>query len=379
MKHVLFIFIVSVAITACTDRFEDEEQNEPSWLHQNIYDYLTDRGDCKYYLRLIDDCGYKETMQSTGSNTLFFSSDAAFERFFKQNSQGISCYEDMSPTFKNMLLRTSIVSNAQLIERLSKNDQGNIIFRRTTTFETRDSIPMVAVTDLPASNWFDRFRKGGKDSIPLLQDASRQTLVQFFPDVMDAKKISADDYRFITGHERTTGAASLFSNEIVQGDITCKNGYLHELEDLLLMPENMEQHIRHTDNLSLFSSLMTRFATPYDSQWRTEQGDTIWALRYFNNDSYEGSALIRDAQGNAVPNYLYYDPGWNLYTNEATMNGQSGYQKDMAAMFVPSDQAMREYLSATGDGADLYESYPTWASLPDNISITACQAMDAKK
>ena len=366
--HLSFsVALFCVAFISCTDRFHDEEQNEPSWLHQNIYDYLTGRGDCTYYLRLIDDCGYRETMQATGSNTLFFSADEAFKRFFQTNTMGIKRYEDMSPTFKNMLLRTSIVSNAQLIERLCKNDQGAIIFRRTTAFETRDSIPMVAAADLPASRYFEPLRQR-QGLVPLLQDQTRQTLVQFFPDVMDAKKISAGDYRFITGHERTAQSASLFSNEIVSPDITCKNGYLHELSDLLLVPENMEQHIRHNSQLSLFASLMTRFATPYDSQLRTAEGDTIWALRYFNNDAYEGSALTRDAQGNAVPNYLYYDPGWNLYANEATMNGQSGFQKDMAAMFVPSDKAMNDYLSPTGDGADLYESYPTWASLPDNIA-----------
>ncbi len=371
MRYLSFIIclLFSVALISCTDKFEDEENNEPAWLHENIYDYLSGRGDCSYYLRLIDDCGYRETMQHTGSNTLFFSADDAFERFFKNNTLGISRYEDMSSTLKNMLLRTSIVSNAQLIERLSKNDQGTIIFRRTTTFETRDSIPMVAAGELPASSYFDALRtQAAGTTVPLLQDNSQQTLVQFFPDVMDAKKITADDYRFITGHERTGNGASLFSNEIVSADITCKNGYLHELQEVLLVPENMEQHIRHNKNLSLFCSLMTRFATPYDSNLRTAEGDTIWALRYFNNDSYEGSALTKDMNGNAVPNYLYYDPGWNLYTNEATMNGQSGYQKDMAAMFVPSDKAMRDYLSPTGDGADLYESYPTWDVLPDNIA-----------
>src|SRR5574344_903868 len=184
---------------------------------------------------------------------------------------------------------------------------------------------------------------------------------------MDAKKIYDSDYKFITGRDRTAKAASLFDNEIVKSDITCKNGYLHELKDMLIVPYNMEQYIRKSSNLSVFGKLMTRFSEPVDSKLRVGN-DTVWTMRYFNNDSYEGSALTKDAKGQAVTNYLYYDPGWNLYTAEATSNGQSGYQKDMAVMFVPSDSAMNAYLSPDGEGSDLYASYPTWASLPDNIA-----------
>jgi hypothetical protein len=71
--------------TSCTDLFDLEENNSPSWLGDNIYNYLKGRGDCTYYIRLIDDCGLKSTMQLSGSNTIFFSNDQAFERFFKKN------------------------------------------------------------------------------------------------------------------------------------------------------------------------------------------------------------------------------------------------------------------------------------------------------
>jgi hypothetical protein len=356
----------SLLTTSCTDKFDDMENSLPSWLHENIYDYLKGRGDCNYYVRLIDDCGYTQSMKMTGSNTVFFSKDSTFDAFFASNEQGIKSYNDLSSTFKNMILRTGIISNAQLLERLSESDQGNIIFRRTTSLEPTDTVPLVSASSLPENSYFSAMRtEGGK--VYMLQDNSFQTLVQFFPDVMDAKKIYNSDYKFITGRERTSTEASLFNNQIVKSDITCKNGYLHELKNMLSIPYNMEQYIRNTSELSTFGNLMTRFCEPVDTKYRTTNGDTIWTMRYFNNYSL-GNSLTKDTKGNTVTNYLYYDPGWNLYTSETTTNGQAGFQKDMAVMFVPSDSAMTAYLSPTGDGADLYSSYPTWSSLPDNIA-----------
>ena len=80
---------------ACTDKFEEMEDHIPSWLNSNIYDYLQKRGDCNYYIRLIDDCGYTDAMKVSGSNTLFFSNDASFERFFQENEMGYRRYEDL--------------------------------------------------------------------------------------------------------------------------------------------------------------------------------------------------------------------------------------------------------------------------------------------
>ena len=67
---------------SCTDNFEALEDHSPEWLGENIYDYLKGRGDCNYYVRLIDDCGLTEVMRRTGSNTLFFTRDEAFDRYF---------------------------------------------------------------------------------------------------------------------------------------------------------------------------------------------------------------------------------------------------------------------------------------------------------
>lgn len=65
-----------------------------------------------------------------------------------------------------------------------------------------------------------------------------------FPDVMSGKHITDDDFSFVTGIPREADDASLFANKIIQKDIVCQNGYLHELADVLVPPENMAAYIR---------------------------------------------------------------------------------------------------------------------------------------
>lgn len=135
MKFYKLLALLSVGVvggipTACTDKYEDMENHMPSWLNSNIYDYLSGRGDCMYYIRLIDDCGYTDAMKVSGSNTLFFSNDASFERFFQTNEMGYRSYEDLPYSFKMMLLKLGTIPYSQLLERLSLSDRGQVTFRR---------------------------------------------------------------------------------------------------------------------------------------------------------------------------------------------------------------------------------------------------------
>jgi uncharacterized surface protein with fasciclin (FAS1) repeats len=350
--------------TSCTDLFDMEENSSPSWLGANIYDYLNDRGDCTYYIRLINDCGLKSTMQLSGSNTIFFANDKAFDRFFKTNSLGITKYEDIPFSLKTMFLRIGVVDNAQLIERLAFSDHGQVLLRRTTSMEVNDTVPIVPWDKLPDNKYFASFRKNGR-SMNLLQDATKWTLVQFFPEVMKAKGISANDFNFISGHHLSESMDSsyLYGSRILKQDIVCKNGYLHELEDVLLPPDNMAGYIRSNTDLNRFNKLMDRFCCPVFFGRNTNR-DSIYELRYFNSGS---RAYTTDPNGVSAPGTLIYDPGWNLYASTTTTGTQNGYEQTMGCMFVPTNEAMDAFFSPTGEGADFYNAFGTWDKVPNSM------------
>ncbi|MGE4432495.1 MAG: hypothetical protein AB7D40_00595 [Bacteroidales bacterium] len=371
LKKWMAVALLLFALASCEDHFSYLEDQTPDWLGDNIYDYLKDRGDCNYYVQLIDDCGYTETMQKTGSNTLFFSADSTFERYFSSDAgrrAGITSYEEMPLSMKLLLLRSSMVSNAQLIERLSYSDKGGILFRRTTMMDITDTIPMVAYEEMPKNAYFSEFKD---QTVPMFMDATQWTMVQFFPEVRQAKKITDDDMQIITGIKPGEEDAYVFGSKIIHKDITCKNGYLHELGSLLFPPDNMAEYIRRNSDLNTFNQLMDRFCQPmlFDTD---PDGTKVYQLRYFNRDLMKtGRSLTTDLNGKAAPGLLYYDPGWNLYAASANTTNQNAFEMDMAAMFVPNNEAMQDYFNEdpSSEGYDLYVAFDgDWSKVPDNIA-----------
>ena len=77
--NLAFAAVVSIMTSSCIDKnvFADEDA-KPSWLGESIYKELQNpsdraglKGSFKYYLRLVDDLGYRETLSRTGSKTVF--------------------------------------------------------------------------------------------------------------------------------------------------------------------------------------------------------------------------------------------------------------------------------------------------------------------
>lgn len=373
-------FFTPLLFTSCTDNFEQLDNESPEWLGENIYDYLKSRGDCNYYVRLIDDCNLTEVMRRTGSNTLFFTSDKAFDNWFASNrtaGHGPRAYDEMSPTMKNMFISLGRISNAQLIERLCKGDISGTVLRRSTYFDITDSIPLWHKSQLmarfPRNTYFEALES---DTILMLEDASTTTLTQFFPRVLSDLGITDADVRFITNGNATAETPSLYGNKIIQQDITCKNGYLHELEGLITPPETMAGYISQNAQTRQYAALMNRFAVPI----LYRQNPRIYTLRYFNEHPENANnqtalnitgTLKMDPDGNDKSNAcLYFDPGWNAYQKTATSSNstEAPYQEDMAVMFVPTDEAMADYFRIGGDGEDLFKSFNgDWNQVPDNI------------
>ena len=130
MKKVLLLtfFLGSLLLVSCDDTYGDiygdvDEDSTPSWLGGSIYSELKSgdklTGTFTTYLKLIDDLGYDETLNRTGSKTIFPANDDAFKRFFQSNDWGVSSYEELTFAQKKMLLYSSMLDNALLTSMLS--------------------------------------------------------------------------------------------------------------------------------------------------------------------------------------------------------------------------------------------------------------------
>lgn len=394
--------IVCGGFTGCKDEYElDDEGNYPSWLGGSIYETLNNpsmvesngnsklTGSFSNYVRLIDDLGYAETMSKTGSKTVFPANDEAFERFFANNSWNVKGYDDLTTAMKKQLLDASMLDNTLLVEMLSNIPNGSTSVMQGQALKHQTSVSVIDTISywkkqesMPANNsyWTKYVNKG----IHFVMDGTRPMMVHFTEEQMTTNAITTQgensDFEVITGspYSAADHSAYIFRNKIIGPDITCKNGYIHQMQDVLVPPGNLAQLIRNNGESNLFSRMLDRFCAPFSNMGITKnyndyaqanslaQIDTIFEMRYMSHYS-QRSELNKDPDGITFPELLPYDPGWNNYDNGT---GEDSY-KDIAAMFVPTDDALANFFLPGGEGEFLINQFGkqanTRANLPENI------------
>ena len=370
----LMCLVIGLTLTfSCADPYLYDDE-EPEWLGASIYDYLEQDGHFKNYIRLINDLNYDGVLKLTGSKTLFVANDSAFTEFYKSNAWGVSNYDELTLAQKKYLFKFSMIDNAYILSRLANFNVGGTLYegiamRQETALEAIDSIPFVQGDNLPSSVYWDGRREKG---IYLLKDNTAMPTVFFTQAFINKYGFSNEDLSIILGlNSRSLNDVHVFNNKVVKRDITCKNGYIHVLQSVMVPPTNMAQYIQDnkgsdpTKSTKIFSKLLDRFCAPYfDAEktllYRQLQPlftDSIFTKRYFASNG--GRATLPN--GTVAPNLLSFDPGWNSYKTTAI-------EADMAAMFVPSDAAMENYFNS-GVGAILKSRFGSWEGIPDNIIL----------
>jgi len=368
----LFFITAMMLFAACEDKWEKYEKT-PDYLGASIYDYLQKAGNYTCYVRMIEDLDYATVLSKTGSKTLFVADDEAFARFFANNSWGVRRYEDLSSAQKKLILNSSMINNALLIEKLStiEGPLDGQVLRRTTAIAVMDTLTFETGDKLPANHYWDRFRATG---VRLAKDNTVVPMLHFSETQMRAKNITDEDFSILfNGIQRERDDAYIYNIRVKQRDIVCQNGYVHVLEDVLIPPSNAADVIKNIAATSMFSNLMERYAAPYYSESLTSQyklvggTDSVFVKGYFSERSgvvnYNSTQkTVIDPNGKTVTGCLLFDPGWNRYTASAT----ASFQTDMAAIFAPSDAAMQRYFNE-GSGKVLIDRYGSIDNIPDDV------------
>lgn len=367
----------STMLVSCEDVYIYDNQ-EPNWLGQSIYDELKGDGNYKYITSIIDSLDYKTVLSKTGSKTIFVANDDAFDRFFSEgNPWGVTNFNQLSKSQKKLILNFSMINNAYLIETLSNyyapapaGLQEGKALRRKSAINVLDSIAFEKGDKLPTGAAWDSRREKG---MLLLKDNTEWSMVHFLKKQLDFNGISNEDFKIMTGIDRSGNDAYIFSDKVIERDKTCKNGYINVLEKVLIPPTNMAQYIRDNPKLSIFSSLLDRFCAPYFDVTasldlmglrNTTVMDSVFTLHYFTEAGRGGVQKLPNQFPIQPSNFILFDPGWNGYVApNATM------QSDMAVMFAPTNQALEAYfnLNSSGSGRALKDRYGTWDNVPTNI------------
>lgn len=394
MKKVLLLtlFLGSLLLVSCDDTYGDiygdvDEDSTPSWLGGSIYSELKSgkklTGTFTTYLKLIDDLGYDETLNRTGSKTIFPANDDAFKRFFQSNEWGVSSYEELTYAQKKMLLYSSMLDNALLTSMLSNVESTTattgiaegMALKHPSNISVIDSITKITPAEMPKNNsYWTAFKETGQP-IWAVCDNTTPPIVHFTREQMVNNGISTQgdqsDFAIITGepYDDAEKPVYIYNNKIINKDITCLNGYIHQVQDVLVQPGNMAQVIQKDKDTQYFSHILDYFKVAYPdaatttsyNAWVTQnpeaankngytQHDNIYKVRYL-------SVISQGVDGNTDPNgtakatneVLNYDPGWNeYYPNSNRSTADIAKITDMGAMFVPTDDALWNYFSTKG-------------------------------
>ncbi len=414
-KHVALatcLLALGANFSACSDDYILDEQ-KPAWLNSSIYETLESNGGYTKYLTLLadpdvnsgnDEVNWTEILSRTGSKTLFVATDEAWGKFFADNAKlpkqnpwhGVQSYEQLSKTQKKLLLHTSMLNNAIVMENLSSNEGQKIrgqYLRRSTDVEILDSVAHIAVAELPKSYWdadrqtseetkdepeidqYGRIRDGGLlgyDSIYVLHSNIAPPMIHFTNEYMAKHQITDADFRIFMGRDRITSDVHVYDSRLDSADITCQNGYVNMTEKPLVPLGNMADVIRINGKTNIFNHMMDRFSTlgtmdetatrlfANQNPGKFQVTDTLYLKVYYSKRghnstsaadvpfTYDRQLADEFAYGQAS---LRYDPTWNAYSPI----GSNSYE-DMGAMFIPNDEQMIHYFNE-GGGKNLLKEY----------------------
>ena len=382
MMAMAVALVGGVALTSC-QQYDLDEKSPEGW-GNSIYSWLDEQGNFTNTVRMINDLKYQEVLGKTGSKTLFVADDAAYERFFSNNSWGASRYEDLTEPQKKMLLFGNMLDNSIQLNSLS-TIQGNPLkegqaMRRFSALGEYDTVPILRPQDMPDNKYWKRHRESGKNMV-CLEDGTAVPMLLFLEAQLSNNRITNDDYNFLFNYKtnRKAGDASINGVDVVEDNIRCANGFIHRTAEVVAPLPNMAELIAKKPEVSMFNKLLERFCAPYPDGKdlaKTERYnylyntnvDTVYTKRFFNDK--RGAALNTTPDGRGVPAQLVFDPEWNSYYSASikqSSEGDAAEQRDMAVMMVPTNEAMQAYWE--GLGKPLSENYASWDDVPDDVII----------
>ena len=380
LKTAGVVLIGVAALFGSCQQYDLDETTPPGW-GSSIYSWLSDQGSFTNTVRMIDDLGYHEVLAKTGSKTLFVADDAAYDRFFRNNTWGVSSYDELTLSQKRLLLFGSMMDNSMQLGSLP-SVEGNPpregeAMRRFASSTPYDSVTVLQPGQMPQNRYWNRYRESGLPMV-CMTDNTTVPLVQFIEKQLVNKRITNADYDFIYNHttNRQAGDASINGVQVAEPNIKCSNGFIHRMEEVITPLPNMAELINQKPNTSMWNGFIERFCAPYplDQATTTQynylyetQVDTVFQKRFFSEKSQGGRILNTTPDRGPVNGLLKYDPEWNAYY--AGLNDQSGntaMQRDMAVMMVPSNAALEEYWNE-GAGRVLRDYYGTWDRVPDDV------------
>ena len=347
LKNLSCLLCLVLVFAGCRKKAFDDYYGRPETLQPPIYQVLQSRGNFTNLLAVIDKSGYKTTLNAAGYWTFFAPNDDAFKKYFTDNSTSLDKIDSVTA---RKIVTYCLVFNAFQTNHLPdyQSARGWVInnaFKRRTAYY--DGFYTGAGPDGAATVLLSANRNALNNGFSFLfGDNNNKYIPYFYSTYMTAKGLTAADYNYFYPNTAYTGF-NVANAKVINKDILAENGVVHEIDQVVLPLNSLEQNLAANTQYSVFKGLYDKFMVTYAAD--------VDATRRFNtlNPSKTNKAYIKQ-----YSNLLAFAPGNENYLKLEDNDGQQqGY-----TMFAPTNAALNQYLTDV-----ILEFYKTVDNLPPNI------------
>lgn len=342
-RTVLFTCLCfAIIIVGCRKEAFDAYYGRPKGLASPIYQQLDSMGDFKYFLSCIEKAGYRNTLGSASSWTVFAPTDRAFQQFMTENS--ISDTSQIDKKLAEKIVRTSMIYDGERLEKLgdyfhSRGWIEGLGFRRRTVYY--DFVEDEVQSDGKIRKIISTNRGAGAAYIEA--ENNNKHITYFFNDYMSSNGLSATDYKTFYPNSNYTGLNVLGATiDPARSNIIAENGYIHVVDKVLMPEPSIDQYLRSNSQYSEFKNMLHLFATYNYNATVTRKNEVLTGKR--DSVFVKGYSSIAFALNNE--NYIKED------ANDAQMNNYS--------VTIPTNAAVRDYAKRV-----LLKYYPSGTTIKD--------------
>ncbi|PTR01430.1 fasciclin domain-containing protein [Mucilaginibacter yixingensis] len=260
-------FLLCLILTGCQKKDFDSFYERPSTLEPPIYQQLQARNNFTRLLVCIDKAGYKDILSKAGYWTFFAPNDAAFAKFMTKNN--IADIKDINDSLARSIVKFGLVYNAYRSDQLSTYQTAggdevgaNMAFKRKTAYYDWVKEGPAPYKKIVATNRNSGTKKASSLSTAILNDFkyvngdNNNKYIPYFTGGYFAKNsLSPTDYSFFYPEGKYT-AFNVAGASVVTPDIAAENGFIHEIDEVILPLPSFDQYMSSTSQYSDFRKLL---------------------------------------------------------------------------------------------------------------------------
>ncbi len=344
LKSILIITLVVFVFSSCRKKAFDDYYNRPDSLAAPIYQQLQAKGNFKNLIACIDKAGYKDILGGAGYWTFFAPNDDAFKQFFIDKS--ITSVNQIDSSTAKQIVSYCLVYNAFPKARLG-DYQSNAGWVPNQAFRRRTANYSGYQDDTTFTGQKVKALDINRNSAFFVGDNNNKYIPYFLSNFMIASGLTAADYNYFYPNTTYNGF-NVVNASVVHADIPAENGYIHEIDKVILPLKNIDQYIASKPEYSEFKKLFDKY------------------MLYFslNADATTRYHNITGLNDNIYIKYYNTNLGFQLNNENYQKQQDNDGQTNSWTLFVPRNDVFIKYRDSI-----LLEHYKSLDVVPQQIII----------